>query len=125
MRHSQKGASFFGWLAVIALLIFAMVIAMKLVPIYMDHHAMRNIITSINEDPSIKIRSLRDLNLHIDKGFQINGIRDVKPKDAMTVTASGNDAYTVVIKYEQRAPMLNTVDLLVHFDETHIVRPLK
>jgi len=125
MRHSQKGASFFGWLAVIALLIFAMVIAMKLVPIYMDHYALRNIITSVNEDPTIKIRSLRDLNSHIDKGLQINSIRDINPKEAIKVTASGNDVYTVVIKYEQRAPMLNTVDLLVHFDETHIVRPLK
>ena len=107
MRHSQKGASFFGWLAVIALLVFAMVIAMKLVPIYMDHFALRNIVTSVNEDPSLKIRSMRDL------------------KEAIKVTASGNDAYTVVIKYEQRAPLLDTVDLLVHFDETHIIRPLK
>ncbi|HDY97053.1 MAG TPA: DUF4845 domain-containing protein [Pseudomonas sabulinigri] len=125
MRHSQKGASFFGWLAVIALLIFALVIAMKLVPIYMDHFALRNIVTSINEDPSVKIRSLRDLNSLIDKGMQINSIRDIDAKEAIKVTASGNDAYTVVIKYEQRAPMFNTVDLLVHFDETHIVRPLK
>lgn len=125
MRHSQKGASFFGWLAVIALLIFALVIAMKLVPIYMDHYALRNMVTSINEDPSIKIRSIRDLTAHIDKGMQINSIRDINAKEAVKVTASGNDAYTVVIKYEQRAPMLKTVDLLVHFDETHIVRPLK
>jgi len=125
MRHSQKGASFFGWMAVIALLIFAMVIAMKLVPIYMDHFALRNIVTSINEDPSVKIRSLRDLNNHIDKGLQINSIRDINAKEAIKVTASGENAYTVVIKYEQRAPMLQTVDLLVHFDETHIVRPLK
>ncbi|MEH6565179.1 MAG: DUF4845 domain-containing protein [Halopseudomonas sp.] len=125
MRHSQKGASFFGWLAVIALLVFAMVIAMKLVPIYMDHFALRNMVTSINEDPSLKIRSIRDLNSHIDKGMQINSIRDINAKEAIKVTASGNDAYTVVIKYEQRAPLLNTVDLLVHFDETHIVRPLK
>lgn len=125
MRHSQKGASFFGWLAVIALLIFALVVAMKLVPIYMDHYALRNMITSINEDPSIKIRSIRDLTAHINKGLQINSIRDIDAKEAIKVTASGNDAYTVVIKYEQRAPMLQTVDLLVHFDETHIVRPLK
>jgi len=125
MRHSQKGASFFGWLAVIALLIFGMVIAMKLVPIYLDHHALRDIVTSINEDPTIKIRSLRDLNSHIEKGLRVNSIRDINPKEAIKVTASGNDAYTVVIKYEQRAPLLNTVDLLVHFDETHIIRPLK
>ena len=125
MRHSQKGASFFGWLAVIALLVFAMVIAMKLVPIYMDHLALRNIVTSVNEDPSLKIRSMRDLNSHISKGLQINSIRDIDAKEAIKVTASGNDAYTVVIKYEQRAPLLDTVDLLVHFDETHIIRPLK
>lgn len=125
MRHSQKGASFFGWLAVIALLVFGMVIAMKLVPIYMDHYSLRNIITTVNEDPNVKVNSLRDLNMYIEKGMRLNGIRDIKAKDAVTTTQSGQNAYTVVLKYEVRAPLLNTVDLLVHFDETFIVRPLK
>lgn len=125
MRHTQKGMSFFGWLAVIALVVFGAVIVMKLAPIYMDHFALRKIVTSINDDPSLKIGSLRDMRAHINKGMQINSIRDIKADDAIDVTASGADAYTVVIRYEVRAPLLNTVDLLVHFDETHIVRPLK
>ncbi|WP_341706453.1 DUF4845 domain-containing protein [Halopseudomonas sp.] len=125
MRHSQKGASFFGWLAVIALIVFGMVIAMKLVPIYMDHYSLRNIITTVNEDPTIKINSLRELNSYIEKGMQLNSIRDINPKEAIKVTQSGQNAYTLVLKYEVRAPLLNTVDLLVHFDETFIVRPLK
>lgn len=125
MRHSQKGASFFGWLAVIALIVFGMVIAMKLVPIYMDHYSLRNMITTVNEDPTIKINSLRELNSYIEKGMQLNGIRDINPKEAIKVTQSGQNAYTLVLKYEVRAPLLNTVDLLVHFDETFIVRPLK
>lgn len=125
MRYSQKGMSFFGWLAVIALIVFGAVIAMKLTPIYMDHLALRKIVTSINEDPSLKIGSLRDMRAHINKGMQINSIRDIKADDAIEVTASGADTYTVVIQYEVRSPLLNTVDLLIHFDETHIVRPLK
>ncbi|HIZ50587.1 MAG TPA: DUF4845 domain-containing protein [Candidatus Pseudomonas excrementavium] len=125
MRDSQKGMSFFGWLAVLALLVFGAVTAMKLVPIYLDHFALRKIVTAANEDPSVKINSLRDLHSHINKGMQVNGIRDLKAEDAITVTSSGTNTYTVVIKYEVRAPMLRTVDLLVHFDETHIVRPLK
>lgn len=125
MRHSQQGASFFGWLAVIALIVFGMIIAMKLVPIYMDHYSLRNIITTVNEDPTIKINSLRELNSYIDKGMQLNGIRDIDTKEAIKVTQSGQNAYTLVLKYEVRAPLLNTVDLLVHFDETFIIRPLK
>src|SRR5690606_18901984 len=125
MRHSQKGMSFFGWLAVIALVVFGAVIAMKLTPIYLDHMALRKIVTSVNEDPELKIGSLRDLRAHINKGMQINSIRDIKADEAIEVTASGADTYTVVIKYEVRSPLLNTVDLLVHFDETHIVRPIK
>ncbi|WP_158256802.1 DUF4845 domain-containing protein [Pseudomonas sp. MYb185] len=124
MRQSQKGMSFFGWLAVIALVVFAGVIAMKLIPIYLDHFALRKVVTSVNEDPSIKIGSLRDMHSHINKGMQINSIRDIKAADAVTVISSGTNTYTVTIKYEVRAPMLKTVDLLVHFDETHIVRPL-
>ena len=125
MRHSQKCMSFFGWLAVIALVVFGAVIAMKLTPIYLDHLALRKIVTSTNEDPSLKIGSLRHMHAHINKGMQINSIRDIKAEDAIEVTASGADAYTVVIQYEVRSPLLNTVDLLIHFDETHIVRPLK
>ncbi len=125
MRHSQKGMSFFGWLAVIALIIFGLVIVMKLAPIYMEHFTLRKIVTEVNEDPTIKIGSLRDFHSHIEKGMQINSIRDIKVKDAITITASGTDAYTVVIKYEVRSPIIQNVDALVHFDETHIIRPLK
>jgi hypothetical protein len=125
MRHSQKGMSFFGLLAVIALLIFGLVTAMKLVPIYLDHFSLREMITKINEDPTIKINSIRDFNSYIDKGMQINSIRDIDAREAITITASGTDAYTVIINYEVRAPALQNVDLLVHFDETHIVRPIK
>lgn len=125
MRHSQKGMSFFGWLAVLALLIFGLVIVMKLAPIYMEHFTLRKIVTEANDDPTIKIASLRDFHSHIDKGMQINSIRDIKARDAITITASGADAYTVVIKYEVRSPIIQNVDALVHFDETHIIRPLK
>lgn len=125
MRHSQKGMSFFGWLAVIALVVFGLVIAMKLIPIYLDHFALREMVTKINEDPTIKINSMRDFNSYISKGMQINSIRDIDASKAFTITASGTDVYTVVLKYEVRTPALQNVDLLVHFDETHIVRPIK
>jgi hypothetical protein len=125
MRHSQKGMSFFGWMAVIALVVFGLVIAMKLIPIYLDHFALRDMVTKINEDPTIKINSMRDFNSYISKGMQINSIRDIDASKAFTITVSGTDVYTVVLKYEVRTPALQNVDLLVHFDETHIVRPIK
>lgn len=125
MRHSQKGMSFFSWLAVIALVVFGLMVTVKLVPIYMDHFALRKIVTSVNEDPTIKIGSLRELSSHINKGMQINSIRDINAAEAIKINASGTDTYTVLIKYDVRAPMLQNVDLLVHFDESHIVRPIK
>lgn len=125
MRHTQKGMSFFGWLAVVVLIVFAMLVATKLVPIYLDHFSLRKIVTSVNDDASLNIRSVRDFQTHIDKGMTINGIRDLKRDEIVTVVSSGADAYTVTIKYEVRSPLLQSVDLLVHFDETHIIRPLK
>ncbi|SDT93517.1 DUF4845 domain-containing protein [Halopseudomonas salegens] len=125
MRQSQKGMSFFGWLAIISLIIFALVIVMKLAPIYMDHFSLRNIITSVNDDPTLEINSLRDMHRHVERGMQINSIRDIDASEAIEITTSGTNTYTVVLKYEVRSPLLQTVDLLVHFDETHIVRPIK
>lgn len=125
MRHSQKGMSFFGWLAVITLIVFALVVAMKVIPIYMDHFALRKIVLAPNEDPTVKINSLREYQSYISKGMNINGIRDIKADEAVKLTSSGTDTYTAVIQYEMRTPLLQTVDLLIHFDETHIVRPIK
>lgn len=125
MRHSQKGMSFFGWLAVITLLVFGLVVAMKVIPIYMDHFALRKIVLAPNEDPTVKINSLREYQSFISKGMNINGIRDIKADEAVKLTSSGTDTYTAVIQYEVRTPLLKTVDLLIHFDETHIVRPIK
>lgn len=125
MRNSQRGISFFGGLAVLALIVFGVLIAMKVIPIYIDHFALRKIVTTVNTDRSLSIGSARDLRSHINKGLQINSVRDVKADDAIKITQSGDNAYTVNIKYEVRAPMLQNVDLLVHFDETHIVRPIK
>jgi len=117
--------SFFSWLAVIALVVFGLMVTVKLVPIYMDHFALRKIVTSVNEDPTIKIGSLRELSSHINKGLQINSIRDINAAEAIKINANGTDTYTVLIQYDVRAPMLQNVDLLVHFDESHIVRPIK
>lgn len=125
MRNSQKGMSFFGGLAVVALVIFAALIAMKVIPIYLDHFALRKIVTSINDDQSVKVGSVRELRSQISKGMQINSIRDINADDAIKITETGPNTYTVNIKYEERAPLLQNVDLLVHFDETHIIRPLK
>ena len=85
MRYSQKGMSFFGWLAVITLLVFGLIVAAKLIPIYMDHFSLRKIIVSVNEDPSLKIGSLRDFHNHIERGMNINSIRDIKINDAITI----------------------------------------
>ncbi len=125
MRNSQKGLSFFSGLAVVALVIFAALIAMKLIPIYLDHSALRKIVTTMNDDPSLKVGSVRDLRAHINKGMQINSIRDINGDEAVKVTESGANTYTVIVKYDVRAPLVQNVDLLVHFDETHIIRPLK
>lgn len=125
MRHTQKGMSFFGWLAVVTLIVFGMLVATKLLPIYMDHFSLRKIVTSVNDDASINIRSIRDFQTHIDKGMTVNGIRDLKGSEIVTIVSSGTDTYSVTIKYELRAPLLRSLDLLVHFDETHIIRPLK
>ena len=91
----------------------------------MDHFALRKIVLAPNEDPTVKINSLREYQSFISKGMNINGIRDIKADEAVKLTSSGTDTYTAVIQYEVRTPLLKTVDLLIHFDETHIVRPIK
>jgi hypothetical protein len=118
--RAQSGLSMVGWLFVLVLVAFFSSVAFKIFPHYLDNKAIKKIITQVETDRALEIRTIPELRSHISKGLQINAI-DLKMDEAFAFKTEGN-SIDVTVKYEKREPLIKNIDLVLNFDEEYRVR---
>ncbi len=119
--RSQKGLSILSWLVVLALVAFLASAVFKVLPHYLDYMSMEKIITSVETEQGLDIRTVGEFYGHVVKGMQVNSIRDLDIKDALKVKIENNE-FLAHLKYEKREPLIENLDLVVHFDKEFRVR---
>ncbi|HEY1026771.1 MAG TPA: DUF4845 domain-containing protein [Pseudomonas sp.] len=119
--RSQHGLSILGWLVVLAVVAFFASTAFKVLPHYLDYMSMEKIIKSVETDRAADVRTLNDFYTHVNKGMQVNNIRDLNMDDILEVKVENNE-FRVHLKYERREPLIENIDLVVNFDKEFRVR---
>ncbi|UXY51480.1 DUF4845 domain-containing protein [Pseudomonas tohonis] len=119
--HSQRGLSILGWLVVLAIVAFLASTAFKIIPHYMDYYALEKLIKSVENEKGQAISTPRDFLDYVRKGMTVNSIRDIDLEKALQVKVENNDFYAT-LKYEKREPLIENLDLVVHFDKEFRVR---
>ncbi|WP_372878085.1 DUF4845 domain-containing protein [Pseudomonas sp.] len=119
--RSQKGLSVLSWLMVLAVVAFFASTAFKMLPHYLDYMSMDKIITSVEDDQTMDIRSVGAFYGHVGKGMEVNSIRDLNLKEALKVKIENNE-FRAHLKYERREPLIENLDLVVRFDKEYRVR---
>ena len=119
--RSQQGLSILGWLMVLAVVAFFASTAFKVIPHYLDYMSLEKIITSVETDKALDVRTVGDFYSHVDKGMQVNSIRDLKLRDILKVKVENNE-FLAHLKYEKREPLIENLDLVVTFDKEFRVR---
>ncbi|MDY7561674.1 DUF4845 domain-containing protein [Pseudomonas sp. 10B1] len=120
---SQKGLSFFGWLLTLALVAFVASTAFKVIPHYLDYMSLKNIISSVDTDKTLEITTISDFYSHVRKGMEVNSIRDLDLNKALSVTVQNNQ-FLAHLKYENREPLIENIDLVIKFDhEFSVAKP--
>lgn len=113
---SQKGLSFVGLLVSLALLAFVVSTAFKLVPHYLDYMSMKKIIETVENNQALDITTVDDFYSYVGKNMQVNNIQDVDLNKALKVTVQ-NGKFNAHLKYEQREPLIQNIDLVMKFDQ--------
>ncbi len=112
----QQGLGVAGWLLLILVFGGAMTVGMKLLPLYMDHRTMSNVLDSLTEISGLGSQRSDQIQSVIQQRFKLNGIRDFNFKDNMTI-ARDDDGATVILDYEVRMPLVSNVDLIASFNK--------
>ena len=117
-RKRQRGLSFLGLIVLVGILGFAVVIGLKLIPIYMDSWKIDGVMESVIKEPGIKEQSRREVIELMLKRLDINAVDAVNygNKAPITVTKRKNNV-TINIFYRVETPLIGNLSLVAEFDK--------
>lgn len=119
--RSQKGLSMLSLILVLALVAFFASTAFKMLPHYFDYMSMDKIISGVESDKALEVRTVGDFYSHVRKGMDVNGIRNLNLDEAMKVVIENNE-FKVNLNYEKREPLIRNLDLVANFDKEYRLR---
>lgn len=113
LKNNQRGLSMIGFLFVAAVLIFVAMLAMKLVPAYIEFFSVKKILVTMGQDPDLRSKSNSEIRSDFARRASASYVEVVQPSD---LTIERSSAGTVVsVEYEFRTKLFGNVSLVVDF----------
>jgi hypothetical protein len=114
-RHGQGGMTAIGWLLVLGLIAFFALIALRMIPLYLEYAKVASVFEGLANEPGISQQSRTDIIGLITKRFQINDVNNVDPRITKVVKERGKTV--ISIGYERRQHLIANVDVVAKFDK--------
>ncbi len=113
--NTQKGMTAIGWLLVLGLIGFFVLIVLRLAPVYLEYSKVVTVLDGVAQDPGLGEMTRTDIVRLIGRRFDVNDVRTIKPNDAEITKEDG--VTTVRMKYERREHFLGNIDVVASFDK--------
>ncbi len=118
-RHRQKGLSGISWLVVGCIFGVLLLAFFRLFPIFYENYQLKSVLTSIQEDPSIDVKSKKAIWDTMQRRFYIDNVKTIKREHVKMSRKDGKT--TINIKYESRSPFLANLFIGGSFSETIVI----
>lgn len=115
----QSGMTLISWVVVIAFLGFQGVMAMNIVPVYLNDASVKSVVSSLADDSDIKSSTTRKIKDKILTKLKINNIYDIKPDNI--VVKKGRQGVMITIEYEPRGTLVGNLEYIVTFKHEVLV----
>ena len=111
----QDGMSISGYAILIVLLAFVVAIALKLVPVYIEHYY---VVHSLDELQSLAATlPEEEIPVRLMKNFSINDVDSVQRKNIKLRRIDANTLGVTVV-YDVQRQLLGNIDVIIHFSNT-------
>ena len=111
--HKQRGVSMLGFMFVAIGLIIVVMLAMKLVPAYIEFFSVKKILNAMGQDSETKSMSNNEIRSSFSKRASVGYVTVVKPED-LSIDRSGGKM-VISTEYEYRTPLVANISLVVDF----------
>ena len=113
MKTQQRGLTMIGFLFAAGVLVFVAMLAMKLVPAYIEFFSVKKILAAMGEEADLKSKSNAEIRSDFARRAGVGYVTAVKPED---ITINRRDGTTVVsVEYAFRTKLLGNASLIADF----------
>ena len=109
----QRGLSPLGWIALLIVVGFAAIVAIRIVPVYMDYYAVVNSAKSVHTQGALDGSNEQELRRALDKQLSINNVDDIGD-DIVTIKRSSG-GIQMTVDYEVREHLIGNIDVVMKF----------
>jgi hypothetical protein len=113
MQSKQRGLTMFGFLFVVIVLMAVALLAMKLVPAYIEFFSVKKILATMGQDSEIRSKSNAEIRDSFSKRANTGYVTVVEPQD-LSIDRSGGTP-VISAEYEFRTKLVGNVSLVVDF----------
>ena len=116
--NKQRGMTLIGFLLLLAAVVFAAYIGMKLFPIYYQHYNIVSATKSIAQEPGSARYSearIRDL---LSRRLSVNYVRNF---DLSNIQLTRSPTPQIALEYEVRESILGNIDVVVSFNRVDVL----
>lgn len=118
--RKQEGLTLIGFGLVLVLVVFFAYVGMRLVPLYIEYHAVVGAMDRLQEDPMAARLSPAAIRERIMRSLYVSYATDNIDRNHIQVKRQ--DGVQVRVAYEVRKPMVANIDVIVSFDRTVTLR---
>lgn len=118
--RTQKGLTLIGFGMVLVLVVFFAYVGMRLVPLYLEYHAVVGAMDRLQEDPLAGKLSPHAIRERIMRSLYVSYASDNIQRHHIQIKRQ--DGVQVRVAYEVRRPMVGNIDIIATFDKTVTLR---
>jgi len=119
--RKQSGLTLIGFFIVLAISLLFAYAAMRLVPMYLEYHALTSAMAALQKEPGAKKMSPLKIKQSIENKLWVSYATDNIKRENMRISKK-SDGVNVRVTYEVRKPFLGNVDLVARFDHNVVLR---
>jgi hypothetical protein len=115
----QRGLSFVGWMAVVAIFGLLIISFFKVFPIYNENFIIQSVLENLKEDQKVDMKSKRAIWDSLYKRLSVNEVYSIKPEHVTVKRKDGKT--TITITYETRRPYIANLFIGGNFSESVVI----
>jgi Domain of unknown function (DUF4845) len=118
MSRNQRGITLIGFVFMLCIGGFFALIAMKLIPVYIEYYGVVKSMDIIKNEPGAANKTIDEVRRSLSLKFGVQYVDDktIPPQNIKLIREGGN--VTLRISYEKRVPFLYNIDFLCSFSKS-------
>lgn len=122
-NNSQRGMTVIGMLILIVIIAFMALVAMKVVPMYIEYYTIKSTIESIRNESDLAQMSVTDIHNAIDKRFNIGYVERITARDLKIKNDPSGRGRVLELVYNDERELFYGLFVLLKVNETIPLTP--